>query len=132
MAGAPRGWSLSDWRSELSGTAGQANVNEPQDRRRSPRVMLPQDEECDLQLRTRVRLLDISATGALVESEVPLPIGARAQLRFALAGAAFAPTVQIRRRAGSAARDLNLGTMFTSMDDTSRRRLEEFLRKATP
>jgi hypothetical protein len=116
----------------LSGTAGQANVNEPQDRRRSPRVMLPQDEECDLQLRTRVRLLDISATGALVESEVPLPIGARAQLRFALAGAAFAPTVQIRRRAVSAARDLNLGTMFTSMDDTSRRRLEEFLRKATP
>jgi c-di-GMP-binding flagellar brake protein YcgR len=94
--------------------------------------MLPQDEECDVQLRTRVRLLDISATGALVESELPLPVGARGQLRFALAGATFAPTVQVRRRAGAPVRDLNLGTMFTSMDDTSRRRLEEFLRKATP
>ena len=104
----------------------------PQDRRRSPRVLLPRDEECSVQLRTRVRLLDISASGALVESDVPLPVGATGQLRFALAGASYAPTVQIRRRAGSLARDLNLGTVFTSMDETSRRRLEEFLRKATP
>ena len=104
----------------------------PQDRRRSPRVLLPQDEECSLQLRTRVRLIDISASGALVESDLPLPVGATGQLRFALAGSAYAPTVQIRRRAGSPARDLNLGTVFTSMDETSRRRLEEFLRKATP
>jgi hypothetical protein len=104
----------------------------PQDRRRSPRVLLPQDEECSLQLRTRVRLVDISASGALVESDVPLPVGATGQLRFALAGSAYAPTVQIRRRAGSPARDLNLGAVFTSMDETSRRRLEEFLRKATP
>ena len=117
----------------MSGTMETAS-RDYQDRRRSPRVALPQgeDEECDLQLRTRVRVLDISATGALVESEVPLPVGARGQLRFALAGAAFSPTVQIRRRAGSAARDLNLGTVFTSMDETSRRRLEDFLRKATP
>ena len=117
----------------MSGTAEHVKAKSAApDRRRSPRVVLPRDEECDVQLRTKVRLLDISATGALVEAEVPLPIGARAELRFALAGAAFAPTVQIRRRAGSPARDLSLGTMFTSMDDTSRRRLEEFLRKATP
>jgi hypothetical protein len=102
------------------------------ERRRSPRVMLPEDEECSLQLRTRVRLLDISVTGALVETELPLPVGARGQLRFALAGTSFSPTVQIRRRAGSPARDLNLGTVFTSMDEACRRRLEEFLRKATP
>jgi c-di-GMP-binding flagellar brake protein YcgR len=112
----------------LNGTDGKTH----QERRRFPRVMLPEDEECSLQLRTRVRLLDISASGALVESDVPLPVGATGQLRFALAGAAFAPTVQIRRRASSQARDLNLGTVFTSMDEASRRRLEEFLRKATP
>ena len=82
--------------------------------------------------RTRVRLLDISASGALVETDLPLPIGAKGQLRFALAGSAYAPTVQIRRRAGSQTRELNLGAVFTSMDDTSRRRLEDFLRKATP
>jgi c-di-GMP-binding flagellar brake protein YcgR len=110
------------------GNAGHAAT----DRRRSPRVLLPEDEECSLQLRTRVRLVDISATGALVESDLPLPVGARGQLRFALAGASYAPTVQIRRRANSQARDLSLGAVFTSMDDTSRRRLEEFLKKATP
>ena len=102
------------------------------ERRRSPRVMLPDDEECSLQLRTRVRLLDISLSGTLVETELPLPIGAKGQLRFALAGAAYSPTVQIRRRAGLQARELNLGAVFTSMDDSSRRRLEDFLRKATP
>ena len=107
-------------------------ANGVSDRRRSPRVLLPDDEECSLQLRTRVRLLDISATGALVESELPLPVGAKGQLRFALAGASYAPTVQIRRRAGSQARELNLGAVFTSMDEMSRRRLEDFLRKATP
>jgi len=112
----------------LSGIPG----NEMNDRRRSPRVMLPEDEECSLQLRTRVRLLDISASGALVEADVPLPVGAKGQLRFALAGASYAPTVQIRRRVGAASKDLNLGAVFTSMDDSSRRRLEEFLRKATP
>lgn len=101
------------------------------ERRRSPRVMLP-DEECSLQLRTRVRLLDISLSGALVETDLPLPIGAKGQLRFALAGAAYSPTVQIRRRAGLQARELNLGAVFTSMDDSSRRRLEDFLRKSTP
>ncbi len=94
--------------------------------------MLPEDEQCNVQLRTRVRLLDISLTGALVESDVPLPIGASGQLRFALAGGSYSPTVQVRRRAGSAVRELNLGTVFTSMDDTSRRQLEEFLRKVTP
>jgi c-di-GMP-binding flagellar brake protein YcgR len=116
----------------LNGELNGIEENAVGDRRRSPRVMLPQDEECSLQLRTRVRLLDISATGALVEADVPLPVGVRGQLRFALAGTTFTPTVQIRRRAGSQAREMNLGTMFTSMDDTSRRRLEEFLKKATP
>jgi PilZ domain len=102
------------------------------ERRRSPRVMLSEDEECSLQLRTRVRLLDISASGALVEADVPLPVGAHGQLRFALAGASYAATVQIRRRVGSPARELSLGAVFTSMDEASRRRLEEFLRKSTP
>jgi hypothetical protein len=115
-----------------NGNGNGSDDRDVNDRRRSPRVMLPEDEQCSLQLRTRVRLLDISLSGALVETDLPLPIGAKGQLRFALAGAAYAPTVQIRRRVGSPARELNLGAVFTSMDDSSRRRLEDFLRKATP
>jgi hypothetical protein len=101
------------------------------DRRRSPRVPLPAQEECLLQLKTRVRLLDISVTGALVASDLPLPVGAEGRLRFALAGGSFAPAVQVRRR-NPGERGMRLGTMFTTMDESSRRRLEEFLRKATP
>ena len=101
------------------------------ERRRSPRIPVT-DEHCRLHVRTRVRLVDLSASGALIASEVPLPVGATGQLRFALGGDAFCPSVQIHRRAGITNRELLLGSMFISMEDRSRRRLEEFLKRATP
>jgi hypothetical protein len=101
------------------------------ERRRSPRIAIA-DEPCRLHARTRVRFVDLSASGALVASELSLPVGATGQLRFALGGDAFSPTVQIRRRAQSNGHDLLLGSMFMSMDDRSRRRLEAFLTRATP
>ena len=104
---------------------------EPSDRRRTPRVQLPQHEHCELHLRTRVQLLDISLSGVLVGTDVRIPLGARGQLRFGLGGTAFAPSVQVRRRAAGGPAP-GFGTVFTSMDEGSRRRLEEFLRKATP
>lgn len=103
---------------------------EQSDRRRTPRVQLPQHEYCELHLRTRVQLLDISVSGALVGADVRLPLGAQGQLRFGLGGAAFAPTVQVKRRA-AASSHMGFGTVFKTMDDGSRRRLEEFLKKAT-
>lgn len=101
------------------------------ERRRSPRVAVI-DEHCRLHVRARVRLVDLSASGALMASEVPLPVGSTGQLRFALGGDAFCPSVQIRRRAGITSRELLLGGAFISMEDRSRRRLEEFLKRATP
>jgi hypothetical protein len=95
-------------------------------------VLLPEQEQVLLQLRMRVRLLDISVSGALVSADVPLPVGAPGQLRFAIAGSSYAPTVQIRRRVPAGERDVRVGTVFTGMDEMSRRRLEDFLRKATP
>jgi c-di-GMP-binding flagellar brake protein YcgR len=101
------------------------------ERRRSPRISVS-DEHCRLHVRARVRLLDLSASGALIASEVPLPVGSTGQLRFALGGDAFCPSVQIRRRAGVTNRELLLGSAFISMEERSRRRLEEFLKRATP
>jgi hypothetical protein len=101
------------------------------ERRRWPRVALA-EEYCRLQVRTRVRLLDVSASGALLASDIPLPVGTMGQLRFALAGDAFSPAVQVRRRAMSGDHQFLVGSIFTSMEDRSRRRLEEFLRRATP
>jgi hypothetical protein len=102
------------------------------ERRRSPRVALPGQDQCAVQVRSRVRLLDISVSGALLATDARLPLGAHGQLHFSLAGAAYAPGVQVWRRAPSPDKDLRLGAMFTSMDEVSRRRLEEFLRRATP
>ena len=50
-------------------------------RRQEPRVALDADVQCRLELRTRVRLLDISLTGALLGTDTTLPVGAKAHLR---------------------------------------------------
>lgn len=103
------------------------------ERRRSPRAEGPATAECLLEVRTRVRLVDISLTGTLMTAEVPLPIGTRAHLRSTVGVSSFSPVVQVRRVADVSARGTGgrVGAMFTTMDDRSRRSLEEFLRKAT-
>jgi len=103
------------------------------ERRQSPRVALGGDFECRLDLRTRVRLLDISLSGALLAAELAVPAGAAAQLRSGLGASAFRTDVQVRRSIGlPAVVPMNgIGAMFTTMDERSRRGLEEFLRKAS-
>jgi hypothetical protein len=103
------------------------------ERRQSPRVVLEGNMECRLDLRTRVRLLDISLSGALLAAELALPAGASAQLRSGLGASAFQTELQIRRSAAlSAVVPVNgIGAIFRSMDERSRRSLEDFLRKAS-
>jgi hypothetical protein len=103
------------------------------ERRRLPRVNPGGTLECRLALRTRVRLLDISLTGALLQSDTRLPAGTRAHLRAGVGASPFAPEVLVQR---SAERDgthpiLGVGTIFVGMDEASRRSLEGFLRKAS-
>jgi hypothetical protein len=102
------------------------------ERRQGHRVQLDEGVECRLELRTRVRLLDISVSGALIGADVRLPVGTRAHLRSAITAVAFSPDVQVQRHADSTARNaaIGLGAVFTAMDDRSRKSLEEFLRKA--
>jgi hypothetical protein len=102
------------------------------ERRQVPRLEV-QDVACRIELRTRVRLMDISASGALLATETPLPVGTSAVLKSGLAASAFTPQVQIRRQASPPPRTpaLALGAIFTEMDDRSRRSLAEFLKKAT-
>jgi hypothetical protein len=102
------------------------------ERRRLPRVEVEQDLECRLEMRTRVRLLDISLSGALMAADVPLPVGTRGQLQTGVGPEPIAPEVQVQRivdRGREAGK--SLGAVFVGMDEKSRRRLEEFLRKAS-
>jgi c-di-GMP-binding flagellar brake protein YcgR len=102
------------------------------ERRNGPRVSLEEGIECRLELRTRVRLLDISVSGALLGAEVKLPVGTHAHLRSAIATTAFSPDLQVRRLADASGRNaaVGLGAAFTAMDERTQRSLEEFLRKA--
>jgi c-di-GMP-binding flagellar brake protein YcgR len=103
------------------------------DRRQTPRVSLGGEIECRLDLRTRVRLIDISLGGALLAAELALPVGGAAQLRAGLGASAFYSDVQVKRNVGLQAGTpmQGFGTAFTKMDERSRRSLEDFLRKAS-
>ena len=103
------------------------------ERRQGPRVEGRPSTECLLEVRTRVRLVDISLTGTQLATELPLPAGTRASLRSNVGASLFTPAVQVRRAAGTPAPTAGggLGVMFTTMDDRSRRSLEEFLKKAS-
>ena len=103
-----------------------------QERRRGPRVALGEPFDCRFEMRARVRLLDISASGALLGTEQLLPTETTGRLKAVLAAGRFSPSLEVRRTA-TAQRDgaAQLGTLFLEMDDESRKSLNEFLKKAT-
>ena len=106
------------------------------ERRRVPRVAIDDRRECRLEVRTRVRLVDISLTGALLLSDAQLPVGTRAHMQAGVGASPFAPDVEVQRivdRHNTSGRESKpaLGAVFVGMDEKSRRSLEEFLRKAS-
>ena len=95
-------------------------------------MTVPQDFDCGFEMRARVRLVDISASGALLASETVVPVETNGQLKVVLASARFSPVLQVKRtRALPETEGLQLGTVFLGMDDESRKSLEAFLNKAT-
>ena len=102
------------------------------ERRRRPRLTLNPPVECQLDLQARVRLLDISLSGAMLASEVPLPVGAPARLNVGVSSGPFVPDVEVARIGRTSGREasLSLGVMFAGMDERSRHSLEEFLKRA--
>jgi c-di-GMP-binding flagellar brake protein YcgR len=78
----------------------------------------------------RVRVVDISATGALLATETLPGIGTTALLKSALGAATFACEVQVRRT-GSTSGAPAVGVSFSAIDDRNRRNLDQFLKKAS-
>lgn len=103
-----------------------------QERRRTPRIDVAEELECRFELRARVRLIDISASGVLLHSEAALPVDTDGQLKAVLASAQFSPELEVRRSTPLPRNEgMQLGMVFVDMDDGSRKSLEAFLRKAT-
>jgi hypothetical protein len=109
------------------------SVGHGTERRQAPRVTVYNGIECRLEIRTRARLLDISLSGALLATELTLPVGAPALLRSSLAATTFRADVQVRRSVSltSGGPSTGLVAVFTAMDDRSRQGLEDFLRKVS-
>jgi c-di-GMP-binding flagellar brake protein YcgR len=101
------------------------------ERRRSPRVALESNEAVRLELRNRVRLLDISQSGTLIGCETTLPVGTRGHVRAGLATLPFSAELAVRRHHVKPAPKgmVGLGTVFASMDDRSREHLDRFLKR---
>ncbi len=103
------------------------------ERRKSPRSEFRGDHSWKLTLRAPVRLLDISAGGALFASEIPVPLAEGGRLRARFAGRPFDANVTIVRRSHLEAGETGYGrhelaAVFNSMDQRSREAMEEFLR----
>ena len=103
-----------------------------EERRRGPRIALGEQVDCRFELRSKVRLLDISATGALLATDEALPVHTPGRLRAVLAATRFAPQLEVRRTTPLPGNEgIHLGAVFVGMDEESRKGLEAFLKKAT-
>jgi hypothetical protein len=81
--------------------------------------------------RVRVRLLEISANGALLATDEPLPVGGKGRLRLLLGATPFETTVEVKRETPSAdGRSRVAGVSIVSMPTAQQDALEEFLRRA--
>jgi hypothetical protein len=106
-------------------------VTEFQERRRFQRVAV--EPRCELRAsrRVRVRLLDVSAGGALVASAESLPAGVRGHLRLPLGGASFeTPFVVERDEPGPQGGGRRAGLVMRSTSAAQQETREEFLRRA--
>ena len=103
-----------------------------QERRRGIRAGVGQKVDCRFEMRTRVRLVDISASGALLAtSDATFPVETAGRLKAVLGAGRFSPQLQVRRAANVAGSGFHVGAAFLDMDEESRKSLEAFLKKAT-
>jgi c-di-GMP-binding flagellar brake protein YcgR len=101
------------------------------ERRRMPRAGVSTEENIRLELRHRVRLLDISLSGTLIACEASLPVGTRAHFRTGLSGLSFSAEIVVKRhQVKSVSRPhAAVGAQFASIDERNRKHLEQFLER---
>jgi hypothetical protein len=99
------------------------------ERRRTVRVTPPSQSEIQWPSWSTIELIDISTTGVLFTSPLPLDAGHKGQLRMRLGERSFNAEVEIRRGQSERTQQTvyRLGAAFTSVDETSRFTLDDFL-----
>jgi hypothetical protein len=100
------------------------------ERRRTPRVTLEGQQEFRLARRVRVRVVDISAGGALLVAEERLPVGTVGRLQVSLGGNQFEGQLQVKREQAAAGQGHLIGGVLTSSQPRHQEALDHFLRRA--
>lgn len=98
------------------------------DRRRVPRAVITDTELSVLAFPIRVRLLDISLAGVLLESSHPVDLGTRGTLRFNFGGLPFSADVHVERvqpsRTPAGAPRYEIGAAFVALSHQDQRVIE--------
>ena len=106
-------------------------VAEFQERRRTPRVATGGRYEFRLGRRIRIRVVDISGTGALLAADERLPVGTRGRIQVSLGCAQFEGQVEVRREQTATAGQSHLvGLTLSPSQPRHQDALEQFLRRA--
>lgn len=102
----------------------------PQDRRRTPRAVMVDTELSVLAFPIRVRLLDISLSGVLLEASHPVDLGSKGTLRFNFGGVPFSADVRVERLTALApaagASRFSIGATFVALSRQDQRVIERF------
>ena len=82
--------------------------------------------------RIRVRLIDISANGALLATDERVPIGATGRMHLLLGTGAFETSIEVRREEPAASgRGRIVGVSMVAARAVHQEMLNEFLRRAS-
>ena len=104
----------------------------PEERRRSPRYEIEGGELALLPVALSVQVLDISAAGALLQSNQSAKVGGRGRLRMTMAGQPFSADVDVRRVSlGVGNVGHRIGVMFVDISPESQQMIERFTRQRT-
>jgi hypothetical protein len=105
-----------------------------QERRRFPRVSVQGMEalqEFRLGRRLRLRVVDISVSGALFRGDEPLPVGAKGRLHMLLGSGDFEAQIEVKRQQRAPdGRGAMLGAAITPTQPRHHEVLEQFLSRA--
>ena len=101
------------------------------ERRRTPRVALQDRREFRLGRRIRVRVIDISAAGALVAVDERLPVGSAGRFQVLLDGHPFEAQAQVKREhAVRPGEGYLIGLGITPTEARHQEVLDQFLARA--
>lgn len=100
-----------------------------EERRRTARLPVDMAPECRLERSLRVRVVDLSASGALIWTDEELPVGSFGQLTVVLGDFRLHRRVRIIRVEPEASEGHLLGTVLTRSRSRQQQALEEFLHR---